>query len=85
MNKKNLVLGKRKGKTRPDTRPIPVADWVGRGIFALSNLIIRFITNEPMDRQTDGRTDKASYRVPCPQLKKVKKEHSREIDFGSDK
>ena len=29
------------------------------------------------DRQTDGRTDKASYRVACPQTKKRKKEKEK--------
>ena len=44
------------GKTRPDTRPIPVADeWAGAEIrvFALSNLII---TNGPTDQQTNRQT-----------------------------
>ena len=44
-------------KTRPDTRPIPVADgWAGAEmqIFALSNSII---TNGPLDQWTDGPTD----------------------------
>ena len=47
--------------TRPDTRPIPVADgWAGAEmrVFPLFDSIIM-----------DGRTDKASYRVACPQLK----------------
>ena len=48
--------------TRPDTRPIPVADgWAGAEmrVFTLSNSIA----------MTDGRTDKGSYKVACPQLK----------------
>ena len=43
-------------KTRPDTRPIPVADgWVGTEmrVFTLSNSIT---TDRPTDRRTDGRT-----------------------------
>ena len=47
--------------TRPDTRP-PVADgWAGAEmcVFPLFDSCLR----------TDGRTDKASYRVACPQLK----------------
>ena len=60
-------------QTRPDTRPIPVADgWAGAEmrVFTLSNSII---TDGPTDQRTNGRTDqrtdKASYRVACPQLK----------------
>ena len=56
--------------TRPDTRPIPVAEgWAGgeMRVFTLSNLIT--MTDGPMDGLTDGRTDKASNRVACPQLK----------------
>ena len=52
--------------TRPDTRPIPVADrWAGAEmrVFTLSNSITM------TDRETNGRTDKTSYRVACPQLK----------------
>ena len=51
--------------TRPDTQPIPVADWWAGAVmrvFTLSNSITT-------DQQTDQRTDKASYRVACPQLK----------------
>ena len=47
--------------TRPDTQPIPVADWWAGAVmrvFTLSNSIT-----------TDQQTDKASYRVACPQLK----------------
>ena len=57
-------------ETRPDTRPIPVADrWAGAEmrVFTLSNSIT--MTDWP----TDQRTDKASYRVACPQLKTPKK------------
>ena len=36
-------------------------------VFTLSNLIIN-----------DGRTDKASYRVACPQLKKGTINHKKE-------
>ena len=52
--------------TRPDTRP-PVADgWAGAeiSVFTLFDLIIT-------DQRTNGRTDKASFRVACPQLKIV--------------
>ena len=48
--------------TRPDTRPIPVADgWAGAKmrVFTLFDSCLR----------SDGRTDKGSYRVACPQLK----------------
>ena len=56
--------------TRPDTRPIPVADgWAGAEtlVFPL------FDSCSPTDGRTDGRTDKASYKVACPQLKKNEK------------
>ena len=52
-------------KTRPDTRP-PVADgWAGAELCV-------FPLNQygPMDGPTDGRTDKASFRVACPQPKR---------------
>ena len=43
-------------KTRPDTRPIPVADgWAGAGMRV-------FTLFDPCSR-TDGRTDKRSYTV----------------------
>ena len=57
------------GLTKEDTWPIPVADgWAGAEmrVFALSNSII---TDRRTDGPTDQRTDKASYRVACPQLK----------------
>ena len=53
--------------TRPDTRPIPVADgWAGAEmrVFPLSDSIT-------MDRPTDQPTDKASYRVASPRLKMI--------------
>ena len=56
-------------QTRPDTRPIPDADgWAGAEtlVFPLFNLC------SPTDQPTDRRTDKASYRVACPQLKSTK-------------
>ena len=47
-------------KTRPDTRPIPVADgWAGAEmrVFTLSNSIITDgRTNGPTDQRTNGRT-----------------------------
>ena len=59
-------------KTRPDTRPIPVADgWAGAEmhVFPLFDSCSR--TDQPTDRPTNGWTDKASYRVASPQLKIV--------------
>ena len=44
-------------RTRPDTRPIPVADgWAGAEmrVFPLSDSIT---TDQPTDRPTDGRTN----------------------------
>ena len=53
-------------KTRPDTRPSVADGWAGAEIrvFPLFN---SSVTDQPTDR----RTDKASYRVACPQLKSV--------------
>ena len=76
-----MYLGRSSNVTRPDTRPIPVADgWAGAEmrVFTLSNSITTDgptdgRTNGRTDQRTDGRTDqrtdKASYRVACPQLK----------------
>ena len=51
-------------KTRPDTRPIPVADgWAGAEM--------RVFTLFDSCSRTYRRTDKGSYRVACPQLKMV--------------
>ena len=65
-----LERKKRKRKrTRPDTRPIPVADgWAGAEmrVFPLFNSIT---TDRPTDQPTNGWTDKASYRVASPRLK----------------
>ena len=58
--------------TRPDTRPIPVADgWAGAEmrVFALSNSITM---DRRMDGRTDRRTDKAYYRVASTRLKTLK-------------
>ena len=55
-------------KTKPDTRPIPVADgWAGAETIS----IFHFSTcaDGPTDQRTDRRTDKASYRVASPRLK----------------
>ncbi|MEE3023624.1 MAG: hypothetical protein VX367_13630 [SAR324 cluster bacterium] len=47
-------------KTRPDTRPIPVADgWAGAELraFTLSNSITTDrLTNRPTNRPTDGQS-----------------------------
>ena len=56
-------------RTRPDTRPIPVADaWAGAEmrVFPLFDSITT-------DQPTDRRTDKASYRVASPRLKRERK------------
>jgi len=53
---------RRSRRTRPDTRPIPVADgWAGAEM--------RVFTLFDSCSRTNGRTDKGSYRVACPQLK----------------
>ena len=59
-------------ETRPDTRP-SVAD--GRAgaemrVFPLFDSMV-----------TDGRTDKASYRVACPQLKRAARNCDSEICY----
>ena len=62
-------------RTRPDTRP-PVADrWAGAEmrVFLLFDSII-----------TDRRTDKASYRVACPQLK-TDKQSTRHFEMHTYK
>ena len=52
--------------TRLDTRPIPVADgWAG----AEMRVFTLFDSWSRTDEWTNGRTDKGSYRVACPQLK----------------
>ena len=73
--KKNDKFGENKRKTRPDTRPIPVADgWAG--------LEMRVFTLFDSCSRTDGRTDKGSYRVACPQLKMKKKEKKKKMETG---
>ena len=63
--------------TRPDTRPIPVADgWAGGGnaCFHTFQLVL---TDGPTDQRTDGQSDrrtngptcKGSYSIACLQLK----------------
>ena len=37
-----------------------------------------------MDRRTDGPTDKASYRVACPQLKKSERDKGKETNKGRE-
>ena len=55
-------------KTRPDTRPIPLADGWRKCAFS------RLPTRSPRtDQRTDQRTDKASYRVARPQLTRPRK------------
>ena len=51
--------------TRPDTRPIPVADgWAG----AKMRVFTLFDSHSP----TDQRTEKASFRVASPRPKRPK-------------
>ena len=60
---KREVFGKEDGrKTRPDTRPIPVADWLARAkmrVFSIFNSCswTDRPTDGPMDRLTDGPMD----------------------------
>ena len=54
-------------KTRPDARPIPVADrWAG----AVMRVFTLFDSCSRTDGPTDQRTDKGSYKLACPALKK---------------
>ena len=65
MTKPVIELPASNKRTRPGTRPIPVADgWAGAEmrVFALSDLIIT-------DQRTNRRMDKASYRVASLQWK----------------
>ena len=71
-------------KTRPDTRPIPVADgWAGAEmrVFPLFDSIT---TDQPPDQPTNGRTDKASYRVASPRLKKPRMDQWTDKVFHRD-
>ena len=61
---KHVTLSKEE-KTRPDTRPSVADGWAG----AFSHFSTRGYG--PTNQRTDGRTDKASYRVACPQLKRL--------------
>ena len=64
--------------TRPDTRPIPVADgWAGAEmrVFALSQLD----HHGPTDGPTDRRKDKACYRVASPRLKRKRGETEEKV------
>ena len=64
---KHLFILLKVRKTRPDTRPIPVAN-------AWAEAEMRVFKLDHHDRRTDQRTDqrtyKASYRVACPRLKR---------------
>ena len=67
-----MVISITKEETRLDTR--------GRGgntRFPTFQLKRNGPMDRPTDRQTDGWTGKASYRVACPQLKKRKKERKK--------
>ena len=61
-----------RNSTRPDTRPSVADGWAGAEmrVFTLFDSIVM---DGPTDQRTDGRTDKASYRVACPQLKRFLK------------
>ena len=54
---------------------------VGRGGNAGFSTFRLVLTNGPTDRRMDGRTDKASYRVARPRLKKEKL-HTVELRFN---
>ena len=58
--KKREKMRERRKITKPDTRPIPVADgWAGAEMrdFRRFN---SSVTDQPTDRRTDGQTDRQS-------------------------
>ena len=68
---KTITRGRREN-TRPDTRPIPVADGcAGAEMRVFTHFDSCSRTDRPTDGPTDGQTDKGSYRVACPQLKRL--------------
>ena len=77
--KKKLTERKKRSKEKTTRYTATSCGWVGRGGNA------RFPTFQleregRMDRPTDGGTDKASYRVACPQLKR--KTERRKAQLG---
>ena len=66
----NKETNKKREKNQGRIHGNPVADrWAGAEMRVLTLFDSCSRTNGPMDQRTDGRTDKASYRVACPQLK----------------
>ena len=54
--------------TRPDTRPIPVADgWAGAEMRVFP-LFDSSVTDQPTNQPTDRRIDRAGCRVACTRL-----------------
>ena len=65
MNKDTFIMGKNKAGYTAKTN----CGRVGRGGNARFHTFQLVLTDGPTDQRTNGRTDKASYRVACPQLK----------------
>ena len=55
---------------------------VGRGGNAHFHTFRLVLTDGPTDEPTDGRTDKASYRVACPQLKMLRLANFTQLKHG---
>ena len=65
--KKEKKMNVKRGGKKAGYTAIPVADgWVG----AEMRVFTLFDSCTSTDRRTDGRTDKGSHRVACPQLKR---------------
>ena len=75
--KRTQIRGKE--ETRPDTRPSVADGWAGAEmrVFPLFDSMVT-------DRPTNGRTDKASYRVACPQLKTTELFHFNNLSFADE-
>ena len=53
---------------------------VGRGGNARFYTFRLVFTDRPTDGPTNGRTDKGSYRVACPQLKRKERKKRKKIE-----
>ena len=60
----------------PHPNPFPTLKHTQKVSKTLVFLLFNSMTT---DQRTDGRTDKASYRVACPQLKIVKRRRKSDI------
>ena len=72
------------GETRPDTRPIPVADGRAGAEMRVFPLFDSITMDQPTDQPTNGRMNKASYRVASPRLKNGFTDHRQTDRLSSD-